>query len=61
MAQKLYTAIVFFPGERTPAKYRKLAENRLDKFKTFCCNASAAYFNLYEKESKRFVKRVYCN
>jgi len=30
-----YNAIVFFVGERKPAKYRKISETNLLRFKTF--------------------------
>jgi hypothetical protein len=54
-----YNAIVFFVGERKPAKYRKISETNLLRFRTFCSNASAKYINLYCNKTKDYIKRIY--
>jgi hypothetical protein len=60
-----YTAIVFFHPEQNkrPFKYRNI--NREDNFKDFCKTnvklEGALYFNLYSKETKEFIKRVWIN
>jgi len=54
----IYTAICF-PGA---LKYRNIPENRLKKFEDYirCVNGRKIdYINLYDKETKNFIKRVY--
>lgn len=60
MAHKLYTCIVFFYlNSKPPLKYRNV--NNLDRFNTFAESRGGYYFNVYEKVTRRFVKRVYVN
>jgi len=58
MAKTLYTCIIFFDAKNSiqPAKYRKI--NNLDNFESFARRRGGIYFNVYEKETKIFVKRV---
>ena len=54
----IYTAICF-PGA---LKYRNIPENKLKKFEEFIRNVTSTkmdYINLYDKQTKQFIKRVY--
>jgi hypothetical protein len=54
----IYTAICF-PGAM---KYRNIPENRLKKFEDYIRSNNAikmSYINLYDKQTKQFIKRVY--
>lgn len=54
----LYTCIIFFEDKaKQPAKYRNI--KNLEKFKTFANSVYAHYFNVYEKQTKNYIKRVY--
>ena len=54
-----YNAIVFFKPEKLlkTRKYHNIS--RLDNFTTFCIKAGAWYVNLYNSETKEFIKRLY--
>lgn len=56
---KTYTAIVFFPpalGIR-PRKYRNVVERT---FINFATRSGAWYVNLYDPDTRAYVRRVYC-
>lgn len=57
MAKKLYTAIVFMADGSATRKYRNISS--INTFYAFCKSINAAYFNMYDKDSKNFVERVY--
>lgn len=57
MAKTLYTAIVFFEDKAPPRKYRNISN--LTTFTNFCKMINAYYYNLYNKESKQYVERIY--
>jgi hypothetical protein len=56
-----FNAIVFFKKElnKTPFKYRNIKDK--ENFKRFCENKieNCDYFNLYDKQTKQFVERIY--
>jgi len=58
MAKELFTAIVFFPPSANlrPRKYRNVDEAT---FYAFCRRAGAAYANLYNPKTKKYVRRIY--
>jgi len=58
MAQQLYTAIVFFRPETgiTARKYRNVT---LRTFAFFAQRTGAWYVNLYDPETKAFIRRLY--
>ena len=54
-----YTAILFFkPGTLRPRKYRNI-NNILSFYKNVAEPSKCIYFNLYDKKTANFVKRVY--
>jgi hypothetical protein len=54
-----YTAILFFnPGTLRPRKYRNV-NNILSFYKNVAEPSKCLYFNLYDKKTTMFVKRVY--
>jgi len=54
----LFTCIIFFEDKtKTPAKYRNI--KNLDKFKIFAFIANGIYFNVYDKQTRNFVERIY--
>ena len=54
-----YTAILFFkPGTLRPRKYRNI-NNILSFIKKVAVPSKCIYFNLYDKKSNNFIKRVY--
>ena len=57
---KLFNAIVFF-SDRDPIRYHKV--NNIDKLIIWLTNnrPSANYVNLYEKESRNFVRQIKIN
>ena len=57
MTKILYSAIVFMDNNLAVRKYRNI--NNIDNFTKFCEKIGALYYNLYEKESKKFIKRIY--
>lgn len=60
---KLYTCICFCNvhngGEFCVKKYRNI--NNLDKFKDFAKSINCEYFNVYDKKTKLFIRRIICN
>jgi hypothetical protein len=59
MGKPLYTAIVFFEDKTMPRKYRNISN--IHSFAKFCKLTNAYYFNVYNKETKQYVNRVYLN
>ena len=61
MATQYYNCIVFFhPALGKPVtKYRKV--HKLDKFKKFADEKLNGYwyYNIYERDTKRYLRRVY--
>jgi len=58
MAKKLYSAIVFFKDNIQPIrKYRNISN--INNFINFARLIDAEYFNLYEKDTKLYVERIY--
>ena len=54
----LFTCIIFFEDKnRIPAKYRNI--RNLEKFKTFANTTNGHYFNVYDKQTRGYVQRVY--
>ena len=54
----LFTCIIFFYDKtKTPAKYRNI--KNLEKFKTFANTTNGNYFNVYDKQTRGYVQRVY--
>ncbi|NDC96432.1 hypothetical protein EB077_14095, partial [bacterium] len=58
MAEQKYTAILFFKPETgvTPRKYRNVT---LRTFAFFAQRTGAWYVNLYDPETKAFIRRLY--
>ena len=54
-----YNAIVFFKPEKLlkTRKYHNIT--KLDSFTMFCVKAGAWYINLYDSQTKEFIKRIY--
>lgn len=63
MNNKYYTAIVFFSPftKKLPFKYRNIRDE--NNFVNFCKRKlpGSIYFNLYDKNTKYFVKRIWIN
>ena len=63
MSKQLFTAIVFFSPftKKLPFKYRNV--NSEDKFSDFCRRKlpGSIYYNLYDKQTKNFIKRIWLN
>jgi hypothetical protein len=59
MAIKLFTAIAL-PGG---IKYRNIPQNKVSKFEDFIFKKfpDVLYFNMYDKESRGYMGRVYKN
>jgi len=58
MAKKLFTAIVFMSNIEAPIrKYRNISN--INSFYNFCVTINADYFNVYDKDTKLFVERIY--
>ena len=58
MGNTYYNAIVFMQDtSQKVRKYRNI--KNLNSFKNFCELQQASYFNLYRKDNKKFVERVY--
>jgi len=54
-----YNAIVFFKPEKSQKTRKYHNITKLDTFTMFCLNAGAWYINLYNYETKEFIKRIY--
>jgi len=58
MAKNLYNAIVFWDNKATPVrKYRNISN--ISNFTNFAKSIGAEYFNLYEKDTRLYVERIY--
>lgn len=57
MAKKLYTAIVFMLDNTPARKYRNISN--LERFASWCESIPANYINIYDKQTKEYIKRIY--
>ena len=57
MAKKLYNAIIFMDGTLPPRKYRNISN--INSFINFCKSIDCQYINLYNKDNRLFVERIY--
>jgi hypothetical protein len=57
MAKKLYTAIVFMLDNTQARKYRNISN--LERFATWCESIPVNYINVYDKQTKEYIKRIY--
>ena len=59
MTDKLFTAICFFNPKlaAAPLKYRNI--NNVQKFVAFAAGKGVMYFNVYGKETKNFIQRIW--
>ena len=58
MAKNLYIAIVFWENKTIPVrKYRNISN--ISNFTNFARSINAEYFNLYEKDTRLYVERIY--
>jgi len=58
MAKNLYIAIVFWENKTIPVrKYRNISN--ISNFINFARSINADYFNLYEKDTRLYVERIY--
>jgi hypothetical protein len=55
MSKQFFSATIFF-NHRPPAKYRTI--NNLKTFEIFARNQAGIYFNLYDKQTKVFLRQV---
>jgi hypothetical protein len=56
MAEKLKTAILFFPDNKTVWKLRNIGSET--RFLDYGRKVGASYVNFYDKETRQFIKRV---
>jgi hypothetical protein len=56
MAEKLKTAILFFPDGKTAWKLRNVGSE--SRFLDYGRKVGASYVNFYDKETRQFIKRV---
>lgn len=58
MNKQLFTAIIFYSPEKNkrPHKYRKIS--RLESFITFAKTLGAESCNVYDRETREFIKSV---
>lgn len=57
MSKKQYTAIIIFNNGEYARKWRKISN--LASLEASCVKLGADYINLYDKETKQYVRRIY--
>ena len=58
MAEKLYTAIIFFTNKKV-TKFRNISHSGLTRLNRWAHNNNVAYYNVYEKKTRQFAFKVY--